>query len=41
MVKVDGVVVDLFAGLELVGDLEAFMELGDMEDIVEFRQLWG
>jgi hypothetical protein len=36
MVKVDGVVVYLFEGLGLVGDLETLAELGNMEDIMEF-----
>jgi hypothetical protein len=34
VVKVDGVMVDFFEGLRLVGDLEAFTELSHVEDIV-------
>jgi hypothetical protein len=41
MVKVNGVMVDLLEGLELVGDLETLVELGDMEDIVELGHLRG
>jgi hypothetical protein len=41
MVKVNGVMVDFLEGLGLVGDLETFAELGNMEDIMELGQLRG
>jgi hypothetical protein len=34
-------VVDLLEGFRLVGDLETFAELRNMEDIMELGQLWG
>jgi hypothetical protein len=39
VVKINGVVINLFESLGLVGDLETFAELRHMEDIMEFRQL--
>jgi hypothetical protein len=39
--EVDGVVVDLLEGLGLVGDLETFAELRNMEDIMELKQFRG
>jgi hypothetical protein len=35
VVQVDGVVVDLLEGLGFIGDLKAFAELRNMEDIME------
>jgi hypothetical protein len=39
VVKVNGILINLLEGFGFVGCLETFAKLGDVENVMEFRQL--